>query len=817
MHFRITAIAIVLTLMACGSSDHKDDLSDVMNEDASPETAADIQTDSDVEVIEDSSNDDADVTPGDELDTAEPDADVDDTVQPGHDEPPLVRWVDPFIGTGGALGNVGNTLPGATAPLGLVKVSPDTRDRYGAPAFQHCAGYRYEDEYIYAFSHTHLHGTGVPDYGNIRVMPVNIMNDDMTSRFGAKSTFSHDDEVATAGYYAVTLDNPSVRVEMTATTRCAHHRYTFLGEGSTNTIILDPAATLDDGISRGGAVTIDEDKVEGWNWVHGAFSGRFDGFPLYFSMQFLQKPIASGTWLNRVLAPGSNEVSTDEHKANYGAWFEFDTSASPVVEFKVCLSTVSIEGSKGNMADEMPDWDFEGIKAQTQDAWEREMALFETVGGTAEEKINFYTAVYHTLQMPTIWSDVDGQFQGFKNTVGQADGTYYTDMSFWDTFRTQHPLLTLVWPERQRDMMRSMVWMVEMGGYVPKWPMAAGDTGSMIGQHSASVAADTWIKGVRDFDMDKLYPALQETADGPLPPGSYGGRDGIAAYLELGYVPADVRDTSVSKTLEYAFNDYCMAQLAKELGHNEDYDRYMERSGYYVNVWDSETGFFRGRNADGSWIERFEPEEFNFSGGEYTEGSAWQWLWFVPHDESGLRELFGGDAPFLERLSFFFDKFAETFNFELPGSYYFHGNEPDLHAPYLFIRAGRPDLTQKWVRHILDTNYKPTFDGLVGNDDAGTLAAWYVFSAIGLYPWPCFPGYYITTPIFDEVTVHLPGGDLKIEAQGASQGLRYIRSATFNGQALDELWIEHDKIVDGGLLVLTLDENPHTQINDGPQ
>lgn len=731
---------------------------------------------------------------------------------PGHDEPPLTRWIDPFIGTGGGLANVGSALPGATAPLGLIKASPDTRTRYGMPTFQHCAGYHYGDDRIYGFTHTHLHGTGAPDYGNIMVMPTLGMTEAKTKLFGVTAPFTHDDEIATPGYYAVTLLDPSVRVEMAATTRCAHHRYTFLDTPQTGTVVLDPTASLDGGRSKGGALTIDPETgtITGWNWVHGTFSGRYGGFPLYFTMRFDRLPAAHGTWLNQQLAPGQSQVSSDTDPSNYGAWFEFPTGTDPVVEFQVCISTVSIEGAQAAQDAEMPGWDLQATRAATQEAWEREMSMIQVEGGTVSEKIIFYTAMYHVLQMPTIWSDVDGRYQGFKNTIAQADWTYYTDMSFWDTFRTQHPLLTLVWPDLQRDMMRSLASMVELGGYVPKWPMGAGDTGSMIGQHGATVAADTWLKGVRDFDMDTLWPALKQTADGPLPPGSYGARDGIQSYLELGYVAAAPmnNNTSVSKSLEYAFNDFCLAELARDLGHEEDAARYAARANNYVHLWEPETRFFRARNADGTWVEPFDPINFYLSGGPYTEGSAWQWLWFVPHDEPGLRALFGGDEPFLAKLIEFFEKFAETFDFEIPMSWYFHGNEPDLHAPYLFIRAGRPDLTQKWVRYILDTNYKPTFDGLIGNDDAGTLSAWYVFSAVGLYPWPCVPGYYITTPIFDRATLRLPGGDLVIEAPGATGGTRYIHSATFNGEPLDTLWIEHDRIVNGGTLTLTLGDTP---------
>jgi predicted alpha-1,2-mannosidase len=338
--------------------------------------------------------------------------------------------------------------------------------------------------------------------------------------------------------------------------------------------------------------------------------------------------------------------------------------------------------------------------------------------------------------------------------------------------------------------------------------MGAGDTGSMIGQHGASVVVDTWLKGLRDFDVESMWPVMKATADGPLPAGAYGRRDCIEKYVELGYIPHDECGESVSKTLEYAFNDYCLAELARDLGHDEDADRYGQRAGNFANLWDDDTGFFRPRFRDGTWEPKppFDPLSFWSNG--YTEGSPWQWRWFAPHDESGLRALFGDNATFLAQLIEFFEVSAQYFDFEIPNSWYFHGNEPDIHAPFLFIGAGRPDLTQKWVRWLMDTNYRNTYDGLIGNDDAGTISAWYVFSAVGLFPWPCFPGYYITTPLFDRVVMHLPGGDLVVEAPGASAGTRYISEARFNGELLEGYWLTHEQVAAGGTLSLTLSETP---------
>ncbi|NOZ01395.1 MAG: glycoside hydrolase family 92 protein, partial [Deltaproteobacteria bacterium] len=685
------------------------------------------------------------------------------------DGPPYARHVNPMIGTGGDLANIGSAYPGAAAPLGLVKVSPDTTDEYGVPpAFQHCAGYWYSDPFIFGFSHNHLHGTGAPDYGNILVVPTVGMTPEKAGKRKFWQPYTHDGEEAAPGYYAVTITKPRIRAELTATTRCAHHRYTFLDSTGTGVVTLDAAAALmdhADAHSKGGLITIDTAKssLEGRNWNHGSFSGRYDGFNVYFAARFNRSFLGHGTWLDGVLDEGSDLVSTDANPANFGAWFEFDTKSDPTVELQVCISYVSLDGAKAAMAQELPDWDFDGTRAKTEAAWEKELALFEVKGGTTDEKVNFYTAVYHVLQMPTIWSDVDGKYRGFDGEVHQADGwTYYTDLSLWDTFRTEHPLMTLVWPKRQRDMVRSLDAMRAQGGFVPKWPMGMGYTGSMIGQHGATVIADTFLKGVTGFDIDSLYDSMKIAADQPV---AHGGRDCFPDYPNKGYCVAGKTSGAVSKTLEYAFNDYCLGQLANALGKKDDAAMFMARSKNYQTLWDPETRFFRPRIEDGSFIDQFTPEAWD-SGELYTEGSAWQWMWFAPHDEAGLRALFESDDAFIGKLSDFFELADENFNFILPTSWYFHGNEPDMHAAFLFIRAGRPDLAQKWSRWVLDTNYRNEFNGMVGNDDAGTLAAWYVFAASGLFPWPCFPGYYITSPLFDRIVIHLPGGDFTVNAEG---------------------------------------------------
>jgi predicted alpha-1,2-mannosidase len=750
-------------------------------------------------------------------------ADADDVVEaadlaevdtaPGPDDPPYARHIRPMIGTGGAVFNLGSAYPGAAAPFGLVKASPDTTLMLGGkpPGFQHCAGYRFEDDAIYGFTHNHLHGTGAPDYGNVLLLPTVGMSDAKTGREGYKTPFTHDDEVARAGYYAVTLTDPRVRVELTATTRCSHHRYEFLDHPDEGVVLVDAAAALLDGRSKGGEVTVDPANrtVEGWNHNHGEFSGRYGGFPVHFTIRFDRPFAGHGTWLDGKTGDGRLSVETPADPASFGAYLRFATKDDATVEAQVCLSYVSLDGARAAMAAELPAWDFEATAAATFQAWEKEAAVIEVAGGTEDQKISFYTAIYHALQMPTIWTDVDGKYYGFDREVHQADGwTYVTDLSLWDTYRTANPLYALAWPRWQLDVLRSLTAMKVQGGYVPKWSMGAGDTGSMIGEHAASTAADSYLKGLTDFDVETLWAGLKETADGPLPPGSYGGRGCIQSYLEKGYCPDEESDNSVSLTLEYAFNDFCMAELAKALGKTADATRYAERSTYWKNHWDGST-FLVPRRADGSFLvpgKDIGVDEWSPRG--YVEGSVWQWNWFVPHDEDGLRALFPDDAAFVSKLTDFFQLSKDQFLFEMPNAYYFHGNEPDFHAPFMFIRAGRPDLTQKWARWVLEANYRTDPDGLSGNDDGGTMAAWYVFTAVGLFPWPCLPGYYLTSPIFDRVVLHLEGGDVTIEADGASAGKLYVKQVTWNGTPLPAMWIQHADLAKGGTLKFTLSDTP---------
>ena len=737
-----------------------------------------------------------------------PDACAGDACPPDPDGAPFARWVNPFIGSGSILGNIGNSYPGAAAPFGLVKASPDTTDSTGAPVFSHCAGYKYSDPLTYGVSHNHLQGTGIPDYGNVRIQPVVGMTDAKTARDGYRAPFTHDGEAAAVGYYRHVLTDPRVTVEVTATPRCAVHRYRFDPAIAAGTLLVDASSALLGGHVKGGQLAWDAatSTLTGQAWNVGEFSGRYGGFPIFFKAVFQGTVQGFGTWVDGHVQDGRAQVSTDADPSSLGAYVTFDTAAAaPSPTVQICLSYTSAAGADAAFQAEVAGRDVDAVRAGTQAAWEALLGQVEVTGGSTDDKANFYTALYHAYQMPTTWSDVDGSYYGFDRQVHAATGwTYSTDMSLWDTFRTAIPLYTLLMPDRQRDMLRSLTAMKADGGYVPMWPMGAGDTGCMIGEHAAAMAADSWLKGVHDFDVETLWAGLKQTADGPLPAGGYGGRGCLADYLSLGYCSVDTEGGSVAKTLEYSFDDFCLARLAGSLGKTDDQARYDGRAQSYRTLFDPSVGFFRARHKDGSWEQTFQADAYDWNNDYYIEGSAWQWLWFVPHDEAGLRGLLGGDGPFVDKLTEFLQQGKDNFSFYAPDGYYFHGNEPDFHAMYLFIRAGRPDLAQDWAAWARQVNYLNQPDGLSGNDDAGTMGAWYAFTALGLFPWPCVPGYYVTAPAFDRVVLHLAGADVVVDAPGAGSGRRHVKSATWNGKGLDVLWIDHADLVQGGTLALQM-------------
>ena len=788
------ALALVLLLAACSQTPSRPDLlMDIVLDGAS-----DISPDATPDATSDAGQDTG-------------------PIEPGLDDPPFARHIDPFIGTQDGFFNVGSAYPGPGTPFGMVKVGPDTGDEYGQVYHQHCAGYRWADPLIFGFSHNHLHGTGIPDYGDFQAMPMSANETAKNKPDSFAREYSKESEVAEAGYYAVTLRDPEIRVELTATPRCAHHRYTWPEGSTTGTIAIDYGSGLVvKETSLGGHADMQDGVVLVTDHHIGDFSKVFGGFDVHAAIRFRTMPDAVGVWKDDQLTRGTARIDIPKgDSVKWGGWFEFDLSAGRTVEMQVCLSYTSTTGALANMA-ELPGWDFDGVRLAAFNAWENYVGRFRLSGGDDPRREIFYTSLYHTALMPQLASDVDGSYLGFDGLVHVArDWNYYSELSLWDTFRTQQPLLALVWPEVHRDINRSLIEMARQGGNLPMWPLANGDTECMIGQHAATVITDSYLKGIRDFDIDFAFDVLADAANNRLGAEVYGTRIGVEPYNASGWVPADGYEASVSMTLEYAFNDFCLAELAAALELPEGEAVFRARSQNFRNVWDPDLMFFRERKADGTWRaapDKYDPTvmTFGLKNQGYTEGSGWQYRWFAPHDPAGLIAMYGSADTFVTLLTEFFQTAADSFDFRTPTGFYYHGNEPDIHAAFMFNDAGRPDLAQYWARWILDNNYRNEPEGLVGNDDAGTLAAWYVFAASGLYPSPCLPGYFVTSPAFDEVTIKLPGGDLVVKAPGASGDAIYITDVKFNGQPLEStnMWITHELMKNGGVLEMTVSDTP---------
>ena len=722
-----------------------------------------------------------------------PDAGADAADTAAGPPPSPAGSVDPFIGTGAQGFNVGNAFPGACTPYGMVKVSPDTTTTVGRPHVFHCGGYRYEDTHVLGFSHMHLHGTGVPDYGVIRFMAATgPMDDAKATPHGYRSRLDHATEEASPGRYAVTLADPDVRVELTAGPRAAWHRYTFPA-GAEGVVLVDLGEVMVNGRVEDAAVTVDAAArtVRGWQHNVGDFSGRYGGFRVYFEARFDRAIDSWGVWDTE----GRHAAAVGGAGVPLGAWFAFDTATDADVTVQVGISLVSEANAAANLDADLTGATFDDQVDVAEAAWEAELGRVEIEGTTADERTIFYTALYHVMMMPTLLMDVTDEYVGIDQQVHVADGfSYYTDFSMWDTFRTLHPLVTLIQPEYAADFAQTLTRMAEDGGKMPRWPMGTGYTGSMIGSAADCVIAGTYLKGVTNFDVESAYAAL-------LPATV---RDGMDEYLALGYV-STTSSGSVSKTLEYAFEDWCIANLAQALGETEDAARFYARAESYRNLWDSETQFFRPRTPEGDFETPFLPTAFADA---YTEATAWQYSWFVPHDVPGLVGLFGSPEAMVEKLDRFFAETASHFNFIVPGFYYYHGNEPSIQAAYMFLEAGRPDLAQKWARWVMATNYRTDPGGIIGNDDAGTLAAWYVFSALGFYPLPGSDRYFVGSPIVDRAVLHLAGGDLVVTVEGGGPDALYVQSVRLNGEPLDVPWFTHGDIVGGGTLDFVMGVDP---------
>lgn len=696
---------------------------------------------------------------------------------------PLIQYVDPFIGTGGVGFGIGSSFPGPQVPYGMARPGPDTMTAAGASTFGHTVGYSYDDNYIYGFSQSRLHGIGIVDAGAIGLMPIaGPMSADKIAEKGRRRTFTHKNEKASAGYYSVAFDD-GTRVELTATQHVAYHRYTFPAEG---TLLIDIGHELPDVKIVDGSVTVDAAKQEISGFAHyvGGYSNRFGGVPLYFvaKLPFTK----ASTWKGTTLSD-----ATEQKGADTGAYF----TASGSVTVALALSFVDVAGARKNLEAETMDFDVARKAAET--AWESELSRVQIEARSTRDLKIAYTALYHTLLMPTLGSDVDGSYRGLDGAVHTADFRYYTDFSLWDTYRTLHPFLTLVYPERQLEFLKSMTAMAKEGGAPPKWPLGIGETQGMVGDSSAIVISESYLKGLKNFDAKGAYEVLKKSANGPL---AKNGRSNIAEYISRGYIPIESGGSSGSSTLEYAYDDYALSKLANALG--DDGSVFLERSGNWKNLWDAQTGMILGRYKDGS----FPRNDDHLVWQDYwAEGTSWHYTWFVPHDIRGLADAMGGRDKFLTRLDEYFARSSCQSTSKLaPKPYYWHSNEPVLFVPWLYAELDQPARGAQWIRWALKNEYGDGPDGLPGNDDGGTMSAWYLFAGMGIFPRVGSTDYLLGTPIFPKTTLELPGGTLTIIAKETSAKNMIPKSLSWNGAPLSKPRIEHADLAQGGTLNLVL-------------
>lgn len=703
------------------------------------------------------------------------------------------QYVNPFIGTD----FTGNTYPGAQVPFGMVQLSPDN----GLPGWDRIAGYFYPDSTIAGFSHTHLSGTGAGDLYDISFMPVTLPYKEADAPLGIHSKFSHDDESATAGYYRVLLKDYGIDVELTATERCGIQRYTFPEAQAAVFLNLKKAMnwdfTEDSHIEQVDSVT-----VQGYRFSDGWARNQ----RIYFRTRF-SKPFASMQTDTTAILKDGKRIGTATV-----ARFDFNTQAGEQIVVSTALSGVSMEGATRNLLAEAPDNDFDAYRKAARDNWNRQLSKIEVKGGNADDKVNFYTALYHSMLAPTIYSDADGAYYGPDKQVHQADGwTNYGTFSLWDTFRAAHPLFTYTAPERVNDMVKSFLAFYEQNGRLPVWNFQGSETDMMIGYHAVPVIADAYLKGIGDFDAEKALEACVATAN----IDSYRG---IGVYKQLGYIPYNMEDGynadnwSLSKTLEYAYDDYCIARMAEKMGRKEIAATFYQRSQNYKNVYNPATSFMQPRDEKGAFIEDFRADDYT---PHICESNGWQYFWSVQQDIDGLIDLVGGKERFAQKLDSMFT-FHPSADDELPLfstgmiGQYAHGNEPSHHVIYLYNKVGQPWKTQEYAARVMNELYLNTPAGLCGNEDCGQMSAWYVFSAMGFYPVdPVGSQYEIGTPLFREAKLRLANGKtFTVLAPEVSKENIYIQSVKLNGRPYNKSYITHTQITDGSTLELEMAATP---------
>jgi predicted alpha-1,2-mannosidase len=714
--------------------------------------------------------------------------DLDPTAEPIAPYDPIPE-VDPFIGTGGGGYEVGSVNPGALVPYGMVKLGPDTSG-FGDVEYLHCAGYYAEDTELTGFSHTHGHGIGIADFGAVLLMPRTGFTPEMTTDRGRKVTFDPASEAAEPGYYTVAWDDTQGRVtaELTATQRAGYQRYTFTSG--------DPVVVLDLGHALGGNHVSDVDvhydetthEIVGFQRIMGSYSARIGGLPTRFAIRFDPAPSSYGGWTEKNAPSDGLDGFTLSGDVAAGLYFHFPAGTTEV-RATVGISYVDTDGAKRNLDAEIPaGTPFDAVRAAATDRWREQLANVRVSGGTDRERRIFHTALYHAYQMPTRYEDVDGRYRGNDDAIHTADFGYYNDFSLWDTFRTLHPWLILARPDDQVDMGRSLVRMAEEGGALPRWPMATGETGGMVGSPADQVLAEMSAKGLDGWPEDEAFEYALAQSMGPTPRTS---RPGIDEYRALGYVPWEASGSPAALTLEYAWSDAAMAAWAQRLGRPEA-DQLAVQGESFKNTYDASRQFVIGRHTDGSFTPDFDP---NAWADDYVEGNAWQYLWMAPQDVAGMIAVQnGGDAAaFLARLDDFWQKTYGSEDNAFPDVYYWHGNEPDLHYAYLASMAGDRQRSIAPIEWIRANRYDDAPAGLDGNDDSGTLSAWYLWSALGLYPVAGTDRYALGAPLFDRAEVDGAAGTSVVRRVGDVAGPVAIDGVPIEPDMIShEDWVGHE-------------------------
>lgn len=773
----------------------------------------------------------------------------------------LTKYIDPFIGTGGH----GHTFPGAVTPFGMIQLSPDN----GRSGWDWCSGYNYSDSLISGFSHTHLSGTGIGDLCDISFIPFISENELTPASLPGKvqSKFSHSNETASAGYYSVQLDDSGIRVELTAIERTGIQRYTF-PQAENAYIMLDLGFAINWDSPTDTYIRIENDStISGYRFSKGWAADQKVYFTTRFSKPFSSFILSSDDEISispegkklvsaneeRSISTGgeklvdqktidakakeinseavnkkgiSNSEITGNHvkggDAYYGVthnkeahgkklrlFLKYKTTTNDTILVKTAISSAGIDGAKKNFLTDKFSWNFEAAANHSNNLWENELQKIKVTTDDESAKRTFYTALYHSLIAPSLYSDIDGNYKAPDSTVRNTNGyNRYTIFSLWDTFRAAHPLFTLIAPDKINDFINSMLGHYNETGLLPVWELMGNETGTMIGYHAIPVIADAILKGFSGFDINHAYEAMKRSA--------MQDKLGLKYWKEIGYIPSDKENESVSKGLEYAYDDWCIAQIAKHLNKNDDYNYFLSRSNNYKNFFDPSLRFMRGKDSEGRWKEPFNPRYSNHRDDIYTEGNAWQYTWFDPHDIPGLINLMGSKTDFEKKLDSLFTIDSkidgENASSDISGliGQYAHGNEPSHHIAYLYNYSGAPWKTQRIINEIINTLYNDKPDGLSGNEDCGQMSAWYVFSSLGFYPVnPANQIYSIGTPLFDKVEIALSNGKIfTIIVDRKSKENIYIQSIELNGKPIDDYSIDHDEILAGGILKFVMGNSP---------